>query len=169
MNMDLPANLPHDSRDAGRLIDKLRRHSKGQSIVEMTLLLPLVLATLYIPADFGVAFFTAHLVQNATREAARIGASMNPFIAATVENEATKRLPAWKFVALSVSAELNGSGTSTCMRRVVVSVGGSYNLFLYQLLNLLIPGAVVDTSLPITRNTAMRYDSQPLTNTGACS
>ena len=167
--MDLPANRPPDSRDAGRLIDKLRRHSRGQSMVEMTLLVPLVLVTLYIPADFGVAFFTAHLVQNATREAARIGASMNPFVAATVENEATKRLPAWMFVASSVAANLNGSSTSTCMRRVVVTVAGSYNLFLYQLLNLLIPGSVVDTSLPITRNTAMRYDSQPLTNTGACS
>ena len=167
--MALPANRLSDSTDAGSLMDKLRRHSRGQSIVEMTLLLPLVLATLYIPADFGVAFFTAHLVQNATREAARIGASMNPFVPATVENEATKRLPAWNFVVSSVSADLNGSSTSTCMRRVVVSVGGSYNLFLYQLLNLLIPGAVVDTSLPITRNTAMRYDSQPLTNTGACS
>ena len=167
--MALPANLPPDSKDAGRLIDKLRRHSRGQSIVEMTLLVPLVFATLYIPADFGIAFFTAHLVQNATREAARIGASMNPFVPATVENEATKRLPTWKFVASSVSADLNGSGTSTCMRRVVVSVSGSYNLFWYQLLNLIVPGAVVDTSLPITRNTAMRYDSQPLTNTGACS
>jgi hypothetical protein len=167
--MALHANRPPDSTDAGSLMDKLPRHSRGQSIVEMTLLLPLVLATLYIPADFGVAFFTAHLVQNATREAARIGASMNPFVQATVENEATKRLPAWNFVASSVSADLNGSSTSTCMRRVVVSVGGSYNLFLYQLLNFLIPGAVVDTSLPITRNTAMRYDSQPLTNTGACT
>ena len=166
--MDLPANRPPDSREAGRF-DKPRRRSNGQSIVEMTLLVPLVFATLYIPADFGIAFFTAHLVQNATREAARIGASMNPFVPATVENEATKRLPTWKFVASSVSADLNGSGTSTCMRRVVVSVAGSYDLFLYQLLNLLVSGTVVDTSLPITRNTAMRYDSQPLTNTGSCS
>lgn len=165
--MDLPANRPCDSNDLA--VTKGRRRSSGQSIVELTLIVPLVLATLYIPADFGVAFFTAHLVQNATREAARIGASMNPFVRATVEDEATKRLPAWKFVASSVSATLNGSSTSTCMRRVVVSVSGSYSLFWYRLLNLLIPGTVTDTSLPITRNTAMRYDSQALTNTGSCS
>ena len=72
---------------------KLYRRSKGQSIVEFTLLTPLMLAALYIPADFGIAFFTAHLVQNATREAARIGTVMNPFIQITVENEATNRLP----------------------------------------------------------------------------
>jgi Flp pilus assembly protein TadG len=165
--MDLPANRFCDSNDLA--ITKGRRRSSGQSIVELTLIVPLVLATLYIPADFGVAFFTAHLVQNATREAARIGASMNPFVPATVENEATKRLPTWKFVASSVSATLNGSSTSTCMRRVVVSVSGSYNIFWYQLLNLMVPGAVVETSIPIIRNTAMRYDSQALANTGSCS
>ena len=164
--MDLPAKRDCDPNNfslAGR------RRSNGQSIVELTLIVPLVLATLYIPADFGIAFFTAQMVQNATREAARIGASMNPFVAATVENEATKRLPGGKFVTTSVSATLNGSSTSTCMRRVVVTVNGSYNLFWYRLMNLLIPGTVTDTSLPITRSTAMRYDSQALTNTGSCS
>jgi Flp pilus assembly protein TadG len=165
--MDLPAKRACDLNSVSTMTG--RRRSNGQSIVELTLIVPLVLATLYIPADFGVAFFTAHLVQNATREAARIGASMKPFVPATIENEATKRLPAWKFVTSSVSANLNGSSTSTCMRRVVVSVSGSYNIFLYQLLNLIVPGAVVDTSIPITRNTAMRYDSQALTNTGSCS
>ena len=165
--MDFPAKVACDLNAVSMVTGK--RRSNGQSIVELTLIVPLVLAILYIPADFGIAFFTAQLVQNATREAARIGASMNPFVAATVENEATKRLPAGKFVTSSVSATLNGSSTSTCMRRVVVSVSGSYNIFLYQLLNLIVPGAVVDTSIPITRNTAMRYDSQALTNTGSCS
>ena len=164
--MDLPAERGCDSNNH---LTAGRRRSNGQSIVELTLIVPLVLATLYIPADFGIAFFTAQMVQNATREAARIGASMNPFVAATIENEATKRLPGGKFVTASVSATLNGSSTSTCMRRVVVTVSGSYNLFWYRLLNLLLPGTVTDSSLPITRSTAMRYDSQALTNTGSCS
>lgn len=146
---------------------KLYRRSKGQSIVELTLLTPLMLAALYIPADFGIAFYTAHLVQNATREAARIGASMNPFVQATVENEATKRLPTGRFVVSSVSADLD-SGSPTCMKRVRVTVTGTYNAFLYQLINLVIPGASVNTAISITRSTAMRFDSQPLTNTGSC-
>jgi Flp pilus assembly protein TadG len=166
MNMDLPVNRGCDPNDLSTVGG---RRSNGQSIVELTLIVPLVLVTLYIPADFGIAFFTAQMVQNATREATRIGASMNPFVAATVENEATRRLPGGKFVASSVSATLNGSSSSTCMRRVVVTVSGSYSLFWYRLLNLLIPGTVTDTSLPITRSTAMRYDSQALTNTGSCS
>ncbi len=164
--MDLPAER---SCDPDKPSITGRRCSSGQSIVELTLIVPLVLAILYVPADFGIAFFTAQMVQNATREAARIGASMNPFVAATVENEAIKRLPGGKFVTSSVSATLNGSSTSTCMRRVVVTVSGSYSLFWYRLMNLTIPGTVTDTSLPINRSTAMRYDSQALTNTGSCS
>src|SRR5262245_10838716 len=105
---------------------KLYRSSKGQSIVEITLLTPLILAALYIPADFGIAFYTAHLVQNATREAARIGASMNPFNQTTVQNEATNRLPTGLFAVSSVSTNLDGSSTSTCMRRVLVTVSGTY-------------------------------------------
>jgi Flp pilus assembly protein TadG len=150
------------------MIKKHRRDSEGQSIVELTLLVPIILVALYVPADFGVAFFTAHLVQNATREAARIGASMNPFNQTTVENEVTKRLPTGRFTVSSVSANLNGSETSTCMRRVLISVSGSYDLFLYQLTNLVVPDAISDTTIPITQSTAMRYDSQPLTNTGPC-
>ena len=61
--MALPAKSEPHLKSAGSLIYKRRRPSKGQSIVELTLLMPLVLATLYIPADFGVAFFTAHLVR----------------------------------------------------------------------------------------------------------
>ncbi len=148
--------------------EKLNRRSKGQSIVELTLLTPLMLAALYIPADFGIAFYTAHLVQNATREAARIGASMNPFDPTAVENEATNRLPTGRFVASSVTANLNGNSTSTCMRRVLVTVSGTYSPFLYQLINLAVPGANVGTTISITRSTAMRFDSQPLANTGSC-
>ena len=159
----------HFNQVVGRTMkQKLYRWSKGQSIVELTLLTPLMLAALYIPADFGIAFFTAHLVQNATREAARIGTAMNPFNQTTVENEATKRLPTGRFVVSSVSANLDGSSTSTCMRRVLVTVTGTYNLFLYQLINLVVPGAPVSTTISITRSTEMRFDSQPLTNTGPC-
>jgi Flp pilus assembly protein TadG len=149
--------------------ERLYRRSKGQSIVELTLLTPLILAALYIPADFGIAFYTAHLVQNATREAARIGASMNPFVQTTVENEATNRLPTGRFVVTSpVTADLDGDSASTCMRRVRVTVTGEYSPFLYQLINLVVPGASV-SPISITRSTAMRFDSQPLTNTGSCT
>src|SRR5437867_4676416 len=52
-----------------RLLNK-----RGQSIVEMALITPLLLAVLYVAFDFGIAYFTAHYTQNAVREAARYGA-----------------------------------------------------------------------------------------------
>jgi hypothetical protein len=94
---------------------------------------------------------------------------MNPFNETTVENEATNRLPTGRFVVSSVSADLDGDSASTCMRRVLVTVTGTYSPFLYQLINLVVPGATVDTTISITRSTAMRFDSQPLSNTGSCS
>jgi Flp pilus assembly protein TadG len=51
---------------------------KGQSIVELTLITPLLLIALYIPFDFGVAFFAGNLTQNAVREVARIAATQAP-------------------------------------------------------------------------------------------
>ena len=47
-------------------------NQRGQSIVEIALLTPLLLIALYIPADFGVSFFMGNLVQTAAREGARI-------------------------------------------------------------------------------------------------
>ena len=67
---------------------------KGQSIVEIALITPLVLIALYVPADFGIAFLSAHLTQNAVREAARIGASQASFNIGTIQTEATSRMPA---------------------------------------------------------------------------
>src|SRR6516225_9564435 len=50
---------------------------RGQSIVEITLITPLLLIALYIPADFGVAFYMGNLTQNAAREGARIGSGLS--------------------------------------------------------------------------------------------
>src|SRR5947207_8826988 len=49
-------------------------NNRGQSIVEIALITPLLLAVLYVAFDFGIAYFTAHYTQNAVREAARYGA-----------------------------------------------------------------------------------------------
>jgi len=71
-------------------------HQKGQSIVELSLMTPLLLVALYIPFDFGVSFFAAHLTQNAVREVARIASTQAPgsFNAASLQTELTNnRLP----------------------------------------------------------------------------
>ena len=47
--------------------------NKGQAIVEFTLCFVLLLVVAWIPADFGLAFYTGQLMGNAAREGARIG------------------------------------------------------------------------------------------------
>jgi Flp pilus assembly protein TadG len=67
----------------------------GQSIVELTLITPLLLVALYVPFDFGMAFLAAHLTQNAVREVARIASAQKPgdFNATSLGTELTNRLP----------------------------------------------------------------------------
>src|SRR5512140_2538977 len=50
-------------------------YNKGQALVEFTLCFLMILVIAWIPADFGLAFYTSQLVGNAAREGARIGAA----------------------------------------------------------------------------------------------
>ena len=49
---------------------------KGQSIVELALITPIVLVALYVPFDFGVSIYAGHLTQNVARDGARRAATM---------------------------------------------------------------------------------------------
>jgi Flp pilus assembly protein TadG len=59
---------------SGNVLGSLKRFT-GQTLVEFTLVFLLFLVIAWIPADFGLAFYTAQLTQNATREGARIAAA----------------------------------------------------------------------------------------------
>jgi Flp pilus assembly protein TadG len=48
------------------------RSSKGTSIMEFSLVLPLLLVLILTIADFGIYFFISHTVQFATREGVRL-------------------------------------------------------------------------------------------------
>src|SRR5262245_24630152 len=154
-----------------------RRKQRGQSIVEMTLITPLVLIALYIPADFGIAFLTAHLTQNAVREGARIGSGLTsgypgiPIIGIhgiTIKNAVLARLPE-RLSSPSVNVKFYfASEAATCMQVVEVTATGTYNYSLYHLMELF--GVTVPTSETISRTTQMRYNYQrPENNTPICS
>src|ERR671911_2377036 len=49
--------------------------SSGQAAVEFTLTFLILLIVAWIPADFGLAFYTSQIAQNAAREGARIAAA----------------------------------------------------------------------------------------------
>ena len=140
----------------------------GQSIVEIGLVTPFLLIALYVPVDFGIAYYTAHLTQNAVREAARIGVSTkDPFdnpAANAVANEAMANIP---LRLKSVTVTVTYFATGTCMQNVSVTAQGSYNYFFYQILRLV--GATVPDTVLISRTSRMRYDFQPFTYSNPCT
>jgi Flp pilus assembly protein TadG len=140
------------------------RNRKGQSIVELSLITPLLLVALYVPVDFGVAFSVAHFTQNAVREAARRGSSIT-FDEAAIEADALSRMPAW-LANKTATATLHTTG-APCAQFVQVVGQGDYTYFLYRVMKLF--GADIDDTLPIARTARMRYVFQPATNDTPCT
>jgi hypothetical protein len=151
------------------------RKQRGQSIVEVTLITPLLLLAMYIPVDFGVSFFMGNLMQTAAREGARIGSGLQKsgavpdlvFSAAeadTVKTEVINRLPAYvKNKTVTVTFY---TGTA-CMEFLQVTTQGQYPFFFYKLMRLF--GGNAPDTMTISRNTQMHYKYQPYMNNDHCT
>ena len=148
---------------------------RGQSIIEITLLTPLLLIALYIPADFGIGFYMGNLVQNAAREGARIGSGLSksgtvPNLvftkthADTVKEAVFDRLPGVLENKLVTVRFYEGT---TCMNFIEVTAQGDYNFFLYKLMGLF--GRTVPDFVTISRTTQIRHNYQQYTNTDYCT
>jgi|RhiMetdeSRZDD1v2_1073273.scaffolds.fasta_scaffold03495_20 Flp pilus assembly protein TadG len=148
-------------------------NNKGQSIVEITLITPLILVALYVPFDFGVLIFTGHLTQNAVRDGARVASNTDTMTNAKATTLATtlfNSLPQ-KLVTGSTTKEVRiryyATGAANCAEFVEVQAQGTYDFFLYRLMTLF--GFSPPNSISITRTTRMAYQFQPSTNTGLCT
>jgi Flp pilus assembly protein TadG len=152
-----------------------RLNRKGQAMVEFSLTFVLLLVIAWIPADFGLAFFTGQQVQNAAREGARI-AAVDPFLLTQLGGNTTltcaapcsgqinvlqvtaARLSNVLLRTTNITLTYPASGAG-CNQMLTMQVQGTYNYFFYQLLHLL--GATNDlNTVTITRTTTMRYEHQ---------
>jgi len=147
--------------------------NKGQALVEFTLVVILFLIVAWIPADFGLAFYTNQLTQNASREAARIAAS-DPSVTSSscVLASTCSSVPATSVLARAAdrlkSALLSGgqitltvipeTSPGACDSLVSVQITGDYDFFFFGFLNFL--GASVPDSVSIDRVTEMRWEHQ---------
>jgi Flp pilus assembly protein TadG len=145
---------------------------KGQGVVEFTLVVVVLLVIAWIPADFGLAFFSGQIAQNAVREAARIAAADTTLAMGTTSctmpacmsganilRETGVRLPAALLPRATVTVVYpTPSSSGTCNQRVKITVSGSYNFFFYQLLRLMRINA--PNSVTIERSTEMRWEHQ---------
>jgi Flp pilus assembly protein TadG len=149
--------------------------SSGQALVEFTLTFLLLLIVAWIPADFGLAFYTGQLAHNAAREGARIAAADPTLISGTTScvmppeeaapctgnifMETAGRLSSALLPAATITLNLEEDTFENCNRMVTVTVSGTYNFFFYQLLRLFGISAIPNTT-PISRQTRMRWEGQ---------
>jgi Flp pilus assembly protein TadG len=148
---------------------------RGQSIVELSLITPLLLIAMYIPVDFGISFFMGSLTQNAAREGARIGSGLQKtgsvpnlvFSSAqanTVKAEVLSRLPDYLTNKTVTVKFYDGTG---CLQFLEISAQGQYRFSMYQLMRLF--GGTAPDSITISRTTQMHYKYQPYTNNNYCT
>jgi len=164
--MSLYLCSPRRSRNA--LISLTR--SSGQAVVELTLVFLLFLVIAWIPADFGLGFYTGQLAQNASREGARIAAAdptlpsgttscTMPSCSGNIFNETAARISSALLSGATIAVTLDADSVPPkCDRNVTVTVSGTYNYFFYQLLRTM--GNTIPDTVNIVRSTSMRWEHQ---------
>src|SRR5215468_11567689 len=163
-----------------RLVLSSLTRSSGQAVVEFTLVFLLFLIVAWIPADFGLAFYTGQQAQNAAREGARIAASdpalgsgtlpgttwtatcTMPSCSGNILSETAARISSALLPGATITVTLDPDSVppvpSKCDRQVTVTVSGTYTYFFYQLLAAI--GNTVPDTLNIVRSTSMRWEHQ---------
>jgi len=151
---------------------------KGQSIVEITLITPLLLAALAVPADFGAAFLAGNLVNTAAREGARVGGqskksagtdtnrNFNATDAGAVKNQVVAKMPGY-LSNRSVTVKFYEDTPANCLETIEVTASGEYNYLFYQILRFF--GASVPNKSTISRTAQFAYRFQPYTNATRCT
>ena len=144
--------------------------SAGQALVEFTLVFLLFLVVAWIPADFGLAFYTGQLAQNASREGARIAAADRNLLSGTTSctmpscsgnifTETAARISSALLPGATITLSLDADTGANCNRMVAVTVSGTYNFFFYQLLRWFGVSTNLNNTV-ITRQTRMRWEAQ---------
>jgi len=144
--------------------------SAGQALVEFTLVFLLFLVVAWIPADFGLAFYTGQLAQNASREGARIAAADRNLLSGTTSctmpscsgnifTETAARISSALLPGAIITLSLDADTGANCNRMVAVTVSGTYNFFFYQLLRWFGVSTNLNNTV-ITRQTRMRWEPQ---------
>ena len=147
--------------------------SSGQTLVEFTLVFLILLVIAWIPADFGLAFYTGQLAQNAVREGARIAAAdptlasrttscTMPSCSGNILSETAARISSALLPGATITVTLDNDSVPPdppkCDRNVTVTVSGTYNYFFYQLLGMF--GHTIPDTVNIVRTTSMRWEHQ---------
>lgn len=112
-----------------KLITKLKRNQKGQTLVELALILPILIILLMGTIEFGRVFLSYLTVTHASREAARATVIStgkdNTFITQKVKDSASWLDPA------KITVEVQPSSISSRTSGVPLTIKVSYPVQLY--------------------------------------
>lgn len=137
---------------------------KGSAAVEFALILPLFALMLYGMTEFGRAWFTMHIITNATREGARkaiIQGSSNTDVQNTINNYLSSSGLNTAYSTIVARVNSNIADVSTAASNDTVSVTINYD---FQVLT----GSIIPTltSLPIMGGSSVAWSGTiPLSNT----
>ena len=130
------------------LVTKLREH-RGNAVVEMALIMPILLLLVFGITEFGRAWMTVNILQTASREGARLAVVTAPDV-----NAVTARATAICDAAAVHNAivTLTGPVANDPENKVTVTVTATFTV---------VSGKVLDTmrgSFPLSAQTTMRYE-----------
>ena len=109
--------------------NKLRRHKRGTSVVEMAIVLPLLLTLMFAIGEFGIMFTQYQTLINAAREGARTGVLFRgaSCVAGTVKTQIATTVNDYMVgtgiqtgtITTTSSGECGGSGTQLIVTSAV--------------------------------------------------
>ncbi len=132
--------------------------ARGQSIVEFTLLLPLLIILIGGLTDLGMAFIVAIGLQNAVHEGAREAANTQNLTANDlgVKDTVIAQIPAITLFSGIAVTNTAPSGAA-CDAEVTVTASGTFNYTILRYIGF--------TTAQISRSTTTRYADRPLCTT----
>ncbi|MCL6634264.1 MAG: pilus assembly protein [Peptococcaceae bacterium] len=134
-----------------RIIRKLILDRRGQALVELALVLPLLLVLAIGTMEFGRIFHSYLVITNATREGARVGVLGENTADSVIKNRVKE---AGASLGLSDSQITVTPAQNSRTRGVPLTVKIDYSV------NLITPvlGAVLPNPFPLTASTTMRIE-----------
>ena len=128
-----------------------RNHSRGQNIVEFTLILTLVIAFVGAATDWGLSLFVSHVAQNAVREGARTAVTRMAVDSAAIRGEVNSRIPDTPLFTDFRNNTVVFCSTSGGVPYITVTTNGNFNFLFLRVMGFTNP-------ITISRSATMRYE-----------
>ena len=135
-----------------------RAKTRGQTLVEVTLIIPFLIVLVGAAVDWGMVFFVSHVVQNAVRSGARLAVTQaTPVSGTTVKNEVRRVMPDTPlFSGFRNTATISVTCVAGAPPFLKVQTTGVFSFYFMRIMGL-------DT-ITLTRDATMKYER----NLSAC-